>query len=409
VVPGRYGLEIVDSTFAPFVDPREAQSTITVASDTLRVPPLELPTQLAVVDKLCPGGPAPGADNVAVLGTVVGPNGPFGPRMSVHASYTKRGVRTAVGQGPDSNAVTPGSDGGFIICDVPRTHALYLRASIGDSVLGDTSFTVMHPGAQRVLWQVTPGPPRPAAMGAVAGYVRVDTTSAPVGNAMVEIPALDRSTMTTPDGSFALAGLPEGRYRLDVHRLGFTVLQDSVDITGGETARRIYQMQRRSTAPDTVRVAIADTTALISSRLRDFEARARKKSSGSFITSDVLRANDNQPLATVLRKYIPGIQAASYWGMELLQSNRGIDTFQQLPYAVPGDPRSPRGCWLTLYVDGVRTFMSDGGQSAPDFSKFSTSDFDGVEFYPGGSTMPPLFNTTVANDCGVLVLWHREH
>ena len=66
-------------------------------------------------------------------------------------------------------------------------------------------------------------------------------------------------------------------------------------------------------------------------------------------------------------------------------------------------------CWVSVFVDGVRIYDRGSNKDTPppDLTRLHTRDYDGVEFYSGGATVPAEYNTT-GGGCGVLLLWTRE-
>ncbi|HEY5218809.1 MAG TPA: carboxypeptidase-like regulatory domain-containing protein, partial [Gemmatimonadaceae bacterium] len=409
VLAGRYGLDVVDSVYAAFIDASHSSATITVRDDTLRVPAIKLPSRLDGLNRLCAhsGAGAPSSNIVVLLGTLTGPRGPFGGDVAVHSGFKPFSAQLESTARPDSTVARTSDDGQFVICGVPRAALVFLRAVRGGTVLGDTAFAAHAWPAQLVDWSATPGSPRRVTSGSFAGYVRVDTTSTPVVGASIEIASLGQSERSAGNGAFLMTDLPSGRYGVQVIGSGYTVVQDSVSIVVGKQARRVYEMQAR-TAPRDAAPPARDSSALPSPQLRAFEERSRARTGGYFVTEAELRSYESLPLVAALEKYIPGLLTVNYEGATLLASGRGTGTLQLLPHAIPGDSVSPRRCWVSLYSDGVRIFTADSTRAAPDFSNYSTSDYGGIEFYPGGGSLPPLFDVTAGNDCGVLALWKRE-
>lgn len=64
-------------------------------------------------------------------------------------------------------------------------------------------------------------------------------------------------------------------------------------------------------------------------------------------------------------------------------------------------------CPVTLYVDGLPIYSPMGFSEMPDLDRYDVSQIAGVEFYPGGASLLPKFNTT-GNVCGVLLIWTRD-
>jgi hypothetical protein len=70
-------------------------------------------------------------------------------------------------------------------------------------------------------------------------------------------------------------------------------------------------------------------------------------------------------------------------------------------------------CYATVYVDGALYYTkatdAPGVRTSgpPDMRRLDANDYAGIEFYPGGATIPPQYNGTDSG-CGVLLLWTRE-
>ena len=142
--------------------------------------------------------------------------------------------------------------------------------------------------------------------------------------------------------------------------------------------------------------------------MRGFEERRLSGEGGYFISEKQLRGHDNDHLANAMRSYIPGINWVVYRTMTFAESQRGHASFQKLPKALPYDGHSPQGCWVSVWMDGVRIYDPDGSMPAPDFESLNVNQFAGVEYYAGAATTPMAFRAMAAGDCGVLLLWTRE-
>ncbi len=156
VLPGRYGLDVVDSLYAPFIDPRKASRRIRVERDTLLVDGLELKPRAAAVGSLCGEGSASATRTATVLGTIIGPPAPVGRGVKVEAAATLVRPGNPVPWHSGSQSVTPSDDGRFIICHMLPGATLTLRLVRRDSVVADTSLTIQAAAAQRVDWPVRP-------------------------------------------------------------------------------------------------------------------------------------------------------------------------------------------------------------------------------------------------------------
>jgi hypothetical protein len=120
-----------------------------------------------------------------------------------------------------------------------------------------------------------------------------------------------------------------------------------------------------------------------SSNLREFEERRRTNVGGYFLSEAELRKHDTQTMTPVIRTF-PGL---------LLRCSR---TGAQRCIAAS----VRQNCPVVVYPDGVRSTDND-------LEKLSVNEFAGVEYYPGGASMPAKYNAT-GSACGVMLFWTRE-
>jgi iron complex outermembrane receptor protein len=77
-----------------------------------------------------------------------------------------------------------------------------------------------------------------ATAGVVRGVVR-DASGAPVGQAQVFIPALERGTLSDATGAFVLRGVPKGRHTLHVARMGHAPARTEIEVAADGSAAPI--------------------------------------------------------------------------------------------------------------------------------------------------------------------------
>jgi hypothetical protein len=114
-------------------------------------------------------------------------------------------------------------------------------------------------------------------------------------------------------------------------------------------------------------------------------------------------------LPFVLARKLPGAQITMYGrtGGALLSSGRGRMSGRQLPPADPVDPKSPRGCWAQVYLDGMRIYTTKyGGMAVPDLRDIPVESLAGVEYYAGDAQTPSEFAGEGAV-CGTIVFWTK--
>ncbi|MGH7668151.1 MAG: carboxypeptidase-like regulatory domain-containing protein, partial [Gemmatimonadaceae bacterium] len=159
VVPGRYGLDVLDSTYAPFIDPRRAAQTISVHRDTLNVGAIVLQGRTQAANRLCGDETTTPSHSAVVLGTVTDASGLLARGANVAVSWTYRQPGDPVPRTSGTIKAEPSDDGRFIACHVPFGATLSLRLVRRDSTVADTTLMVGQAAIQRVEW--SPAPVRP--------------------------------------------------------------------------------------------------------------------------------------------------------------------------------------------------------------------------------------------------------
>jgi len=240
-----------------------------------------------------------------------------------------------------------------------------------------------------------------AQTGTIGGTVYRDTLFHQLVGVEISIPLLNRRAVSNYAGDFRLSGIPTGRYVLQLHHIGFAPLTDTVSVTENAAVDREYVMSQEPVVLDSVRVS-AEKPRYVSALLNDFVERARHHNGGFFITDSALRKNESRKLQDVLTSVIPGLHtfrpmSGTRPTMEYVSSGRGP--------TLKGST-----CPVALYVNGISIYnmgtMKDP-ESIPDLSRYTVADYAGIEYYPGGASIPPQYNMT-PNSCGVLLLWERE-
>lgn len=154
VVPGHYAVDVVDSAYAGFIDPRRAERTLTVGRDTLDAGVPALPSRADAANRLCGDAPQAPANSTIVLGTVRTAAGPPGSGTHIEGSWTAVRPGNSSAWHSGTNVAKSGDDGRFIVCHVPPGAALALRIVRRDSVVADTTVTVGAGPVQQLQWNV---------------------------------------------------------------------------------------------------------------------------------------------------------------------------------------------------------------------------------------------------------------
>jgi hypothetical protein len=256
-----------------------------------------------------------------------------------------------------------------------------------------------------LAWPVSAAAQAPVdtASGALlVGRVVSEADSTPVADAEVMVPRLERTVRTDGTGAFRLRGLPTGTHRVVVRRLGFLAVGSDVALTARDT---VQQLVRLRVLPQRLPgVAVVDRITL--RRLERFEER-RAFGQGHFLTPEDMERDRGLPFSAVVRKRLPGFMLIGNPrnGRAYAASSRA-GGMSRLPPADPFDPRSPRGCWSQIIVDGVRMYPSGTGAAdmpAPELDGFTSLNVIAVESY--SSTSVPIEYGGAAARCGTLVLW----
>jgi hypothetical protein len=204
--------------------------------------------------------------------------------------------------------------------------------------------------------------------------------------------------------------LSTGRYTIEIRRVGYGLLTDTVSVEEGDVRQRQFRLER-AVLMDTVETTVP-AVRYLSPNLRGFEER-RTSGRGYYIAEEELRKSESRSLGSVLKR-IPGIAVSGHRSAEYVASSRSAGMGQAgalarvpPPKANPEDRSSPRGCWVAVFMDGIALYLGPP-QPAPDLTQFQVRDLAGVEFYSGPAGVPAQFSTMRSSDCGVLLLWTRE-
>ena len=241
-----------------------------------------------------------------------------------------------------------------------------------------------------------------AAGALLLGRVVADGDAAGVGGAEVLLPALGRSVRADSAGAFRLGGLPAGRHRLVVRRIGFLAAGVDLAVRARDTVQQVVRL--RVLPQRLPGVAVVDR--VTRGRLERFAER-RAFGQGHFLSPEDMERDRGLPFSAVVRKRLPGFHLVGNPrnGRAYAASSRAGGV-SDLPRADPFDPRSPRGCWSQIILDGVRLYPAGSGAAnmpAPELDSFSSMHVIAVESY-SSATVPIEYGGPAAR-CGTLVIW----
>jgi hypothetical protein len=247
-----------------------------------------------------------------------------------------------------------------------------------------------------------------AQSGIVGGTVYRDTLYHQLTAVEITIPALNRRTVSNYAGDFRFTAVPAGKYAVQFRHVGFAPLTDTVVVADNAPVDREYIMAVQAVTLDSVRVT-APGEKHRSPGLTEFTERLKNHNGGYFMDETVLRKNDSRRLQDLLPSLFPGLRVfrpvpKSRPTFETLSSGRGTCNGPAFSCGAAGE------CPVALYVDGHVVFNPGTEKDPnffPDYTSYATMNFAGVEYYPGGASIPPQYNATT-NTCGVLLLWSRD-
>lgn len=219
-------------------------------------------------------------------------------------------------------------------------------------------------------------------VGAISGTVR-DSGGTPVMS--VEVRGGSKTpvwTRTDSAGAYRLGGLPAGKTQLVFRRLGFEpVTKDVVVSERPQTVDVTMEM-----LPAEMAALITEASTRVREMLRDFWHR-REQGYGHFITRAEIEDRQPMNLSDMMRT-LPG--------MTLVPKQVGTEATLRFARNVGGHDCPPQ-----YFIDGV---MARGF----NIDDMPPGDVEGIEIYPGVSTVPPQFKSlTGTSACGVVVIWSR--
>jgi len=218
-------------------------------------------------------------------------------------------------------------------------------------------------------------------VGAVSGIVR-DSSGTPVFSVEVRAGKLLVWTRTDSTGTYHLGGLPAGKTQLQFRRLGFEPKTQDVVVTTEPLTVNVTLEQ----LPLEMAALITEASARVREALRDFWNR-REQGYGHFITRSEIEDRHPMNLSDMMR-LIPG--------MQLLPHSVGSQATLRFARNSGGHDCPPQ-----YFIDGV---MARGF----NIDDMPPQDVEGIEIYPGVSTVPPQFRSIVGTSaCGVVAIWSR--
>jgi len=304
-------------------------------------------------------------------------------------------VSAGIKKVPRVRETTVGPDGSFRICGLPPNidgKVQVLRGaltsgdvpiSFGEDLLGLRSMSIAAPMVAATTDSGAPA--RVVALGAARLTGRVVTKDGrPLGGARVQLEGTSRAATTRPTGDFVLDSLPSGTQTVSVRLLGYSPVEQAVDLTSREPTSVTVTLENFVPVLAEVRVTAQRERAL------DDVGYSRRKRMGMgwYMDGQAMEAHATSSNFSDVMRLAPGVRIATAGGnRQVIQSSR--------------DPVN--GC-VNIYVDGSMWQQMEPGD-VDDFVK--PFELAAVEVY-NGSTTPAEFTPAGRATCTTIVAWTKR-
>lgn len=246
-----------------------------------------------------------------------------------------------------------------------------------------------------------------AAQAVVSGRILDARTGEPVVGAFVSMLTGEgrfrRITGTDSVGGFAFDDITPGRFRLNAGRIGYYQAQGgSMDLAQDDTVQVDIRLSASGVLLQAVTV-VARSQPRGNPMLRGFYERM-DSGMGYYLNRDAVDAR-NAMMVTDLLVTLPGVRMGA-----LTDTGRQIYMARALRSG-----GGAGGCPVQFFVDNMHVNRntaaalgrgSPGGQPSID-AFVQPSAIEGIEVYPGLSSLPAQFMTNEAR-CGTVVVWTRR-
>ena len=242
------------------------------------------------------------------------------------------------------------------------------------------------------------GSVRAQAQGVIAGLVRADSAGTPLAGVAVIVEGTALKATTGPNGRYVVGAVPVGLRLILFRSIGHLPLRLPGLLKAGDTTRVNAVLIPSSTVLDPIVVTAREPRG---EGREAFEER-RRLGFGKFYDSTMMRKSEHLRLMDLLRR-----QGGTEPKTTVVDGQPAVVAFN--PYR-----RSPGGqlnCPMQVYYNGVK--VGEGGQHANsrrwfDLGLFDIASLESVEVYRSAGQVPGIYSGPTA-DCGVILLWSRQH
>lgn len=239
----------------------------------------------------------------------------------------------------------------------------------------------------------------PAGAQAVQGVVVDDQNQSRVSTATVRVVlggTVGQGTETDTRGHFFLHLPRDGRYRLEVSRLGYrTTLSQAFVVANGDTVSVEFRV-----SPDAVVMDPITVTAHSSRGRNLFERHREDWGKGVYLTPQQIDAMHLREPADFLRKGMDHVNVTWNWG------RRPSGGMGPIPVV-----RSQLGTGCVLYMVN-HIFVGAGAWRGWELGGLLPEDIAAVEFFRSVSEVPPKLRRFTHDrmklNCGLMVIWTKS-
>ncbi len=229
--------------------------------------------------------------------------------------------------------------------------------------------------------------PNPQRAASLHGLVQTGKGE-PVEGARVELQGTGLSTVSRPDGSFRIDGVPPGRYWLTVARASLDPSRRTVTLEPEEERQLEFVLEPAAPPVSAARAAAMDR------QFREFAERLRNSLDGVFLTQDDITRSRQPQLGAVLSHYL--VQTTPRSGV---RAAPGCAPYESWVWAGSGRSAFDWSSYPYISVNGERPFRGRA------LYEFDPADVIAVEFYRGAG--PSFGYLPTSAQCGLAIVWTK--
>lgn len=312
----------------------------------------------------------------------------------------------------EPRAIRADSTGAFLVCSLGPAGPLSLQAAAEDK-LSDTVWVVV-PESGLVLQDLEVSGARANAARSKAtdavsprGTVRSAETGDPVPGARVKLLGTDFERVTGENGTFAMLGVPRGRYRIVTEHLGMASDTADIDLAEGSVQLALLTLDTRPVPLPALDVEIQRTFA--NPRIAGFYRRM-ERGIGQFITREDLEFRD------VIGNFrrIPSVQIdqCTYSGAMRLRVSDCWDIKIARGAGISRPFVGGAPCRPLVYIDGhlLSGQLQDlsgefpGENPFSQLQKYPRHRIEGIEVYRNPAGAPGQYRM-LGDACGIVLVW----